>query len=118
MKAMSDKIAVLVDADNAQPCKASLVLAEVAKYGTASVKRAYGDWTEPNLKGWKEQLLQNSIQPSPYNNLLTPRGRIPQMQQWSLTRWICCIRGDWTAFAWYLATAILRVLHREFGNPV
>ncbi|KAF1738365.1 hypothetical protein CRV24_000290 [Beauveria bassiana] len=60
---MSNKIAVLIDADNAQPCKAVLVLAEVAKYGTASVKRAYGDWTEQTLKGWKEQLLENSIQP-------------------------------------------------------
>lgn len=44
-------IAVLIDADNAQPCKASLVLAEVAKYGTSCVKRAYGDWTGPGLKG-------------------------------------------------------------------
>jgi len=59
----TSKIAVLVDADNAQPCKASLVLAEVAKYGTAYVKRAYGDWTGPNLKGWKDQLLECSIQP-------------------------------------------------------
>lgn len=63
MTIMSNKIAVLIDADNAQPCKARLVLAEVAKYGTASVKRAYGDWTESTLKGWKEQLLENSIQP-------------------------------------------------------
>lgn len=60
---MTGKIAVLIDADNAQPCKASLVLAEVAKYGAACVKRAYGDWTGPNLNGWKEQLLENSIQP-------------------------------------------------------
>ena len=56
-------LAVLIDADNAQPCMASLVLAEVAKFGTASVKRAYGDWTTPNLNGWKQYLLENSIQP-------------------------------------------------------
>ncbi|TQW01723.1 NYN domain-containing protein [Cordyceps javanica] len=60
---MSDKIAVLIDSDNAQPCKVALVLAEVAKYGTACVKRAYGDWTETNLSGWKIELLKNSIQP-------------------------------------------------------
>ncbi|KAM3516240.1 hypothetical protein NHJ13051_009968 [Beauveria bassiana] len=60
---MSDKIAVLIDSDNAQPCKVKLVLAEVAKYGTACVKRAYGDWTETSLGGWKGQLLKNSIQP-------------------------------------------------------
>ncbi|CAH0003325.1 unnamed protein product [Clonostachys byssicola] len=57
------KLAVLIDADNAQPKIASLVLAEIAKYGTAFVKRAYGDWTTSNLNGWKEQLLSNSIQP-------------------------------------------------------
>ncbi|KAF4971479.1 hypothetical protein FSARC_1707 [Fusarium sarcochroum] len=57
------KLAVLIDADNAQPSMVSFVLAEIAKYGTAFVKRAYGDWTGPNLKGWKERLLLNSIQP-------------------------------------------------------
>ncbi|KAI9148803.1 hypothetical protein HJFPF1_10845 [Paramyrothecium foliicola] len=57
------KLAVLIDADNAQPRMASLLLAEIAKYGTAFVKRAYGDWTSLNMNGWKEQLLSNSIQP-------------------------------------------------------
>jgi hypothetical protein len=59
----STKLAVLIDADNAQPTLAEGLLAEVAKYGTAHVKRAYGDWTSTNLKGWKEQLLTQSIQP-------------------------------------------------------
>jgi uncharacterized LabA/DUF88 family protein len=57
------RLAVLIDADNAQPSITEGLLAEVAKYGTAHVKRAYGDWTEPNLKGWKEHLLAQSIQP-------------------------------------------------------
>jgi len=57
------KLAVLIDADNAQPSLAEGLLAEVAKYGTAHVKRAYGDWTGTHLKGWKEQLLEQSIQP-------------------------------------------------------
>jgi len=39
------------------------LLAEVAKYGTAHVKRAYGDWTGTSLKDWKDQLLAQSIQP-------------------------------------------------------
>ena len=39
------------------------LLSEIAKYGTANVKRIYGDWTLPHLKGWKEHLLQYSIQP-------------------------------------------------------
>ncbi len=59
----SQKLAVLIDADNAQPSVAEPLLAEIAKYGTANVKRAYGDWTGPHLKGWKEVLLVQSIQP-------------------------------------------------------
>src|SRR5215472_16988767 len=57
------RLAVLIDADNAQPSIIEALLAEVAKYGTAHVKRAYGDWTRTNLKGWKDHLLAQSIQP-------------------------------------------------------
>ena len=57
------RLAVLIDADNAQPGITEGLLAEVAKYGTAHVKRAYGDWTGTSLKGWKDQLLAQSIQP-------------------------------------------------------
>ena len=57
------KLAVLIDADNAQPIIIDSLLVEIANYGVASVKRIYGDWTEPNLKGWKEVLLEYSIQP-------------------------------------------------------
>jgi uncharacterized LabA/DUF88 family protein len=59
----TSRLAVLIDADNAQPSITEGLLAEVAKYGTAHVKRAYGDWTGPNLKGWKDHLLAQSIQP-------------------------------------------------------
>src|SRR6266545_5662369 len=57
------KLAVLIDADNAQPSIIEGLLDEIAKYGTAHIKRAYGDWTSTGLKGWKEQLLAQSIQP-------------------------------------------------------
>jgi uncharacterized LabA/DUF88 family protein len=57
------KLALLIDADNAQAAFIDSLLAEVANYGVASVKRIYGDWTTPRLKGWKEVLLQHSIQP-------------------------------------------------------
>jgi len=39
------------------------LFAEVAKYGVAGVRRIYGDWTTPNLGGWKSVLLDHSIQP-------------------------------------------------------
>lgn len=60
---ITDKLAVLIDADNAQPSIVDGLLAEIANYGIASVKRIYGDWTAPGLKGWKDVLLHHSIQP-------------------------------------------------------
>ncbi len=57
------KLAVLIDADNAQASISSELLAEIAKFGTASIKRAYGDWTTTNLKGWKNHLHKHAIQP-------------------------------------------------------
>jgi uncharacterized LabA/DUF88 family protein len=59
----NDRLAVLIDADNAQASVAEELLAEIARYGTASVKRAYGDWTTQHLKGWKEYLHRFAIQP-------------------------------------------------------
>ncbi len=61
--ASPDRLAVLIDADNTQPAIAEALLAEIAKYGVASVKRIYGDWTLPNLKGWKDVLAEHAIQP-------------------------------------------------------
>jgi uncharacterized LabA/DUF88 family protein len=57
------RLAVLIDADNASAAVVKELLEEVAKYGTATVKRAYGDWTTPNLAGWKDQLHRHAIQP-------------------------------------------------------
>ena len=57
------RLAVLIDADNTAPGIADPLLAEIAKYGVTSVKRAYGDWTRPNLNGWKESLNRHAIRP-------------------------------------------------------
>ena len=57
------KLAVLIDADNTPPAIIDALLAEIAKYGIASVRRIYGDWTTPNLRGWKDVLLEQAIQP-------------------------------------------------------
>jgi len=59
----NEKLAVLIDADNAQAAVIQELLAEVSRYGTATIKRAYGDWTTQNLKGWKEVLHKLAIQP-------------------------------------------------------
>lgn len=57
------RLAVLIDADNARAAHIEQLLIEVAKYGRASVRRAYGDWTSTQLTSWKTELLQHSIQP-------------------------------------------------------
>ena len=57
------KLAVLIDADNASASLVKELLEEVAKFGTATVKRAYGDWTGQQLTGWKDQLNRYAIQP-------------------------------------------------------
>ncbi|MCW8918619.1 MAG: NYN domain-containing protein [Gammaproteobacteria bacterium] len=59
----NNKLAVLIDADNAQASVCAELLAEISKLGVASVKRAYGDWTTTNLKGWKAHLHKHAIQP-------------------------------------------------------
>ena len=56
-------LALLIDGDNASQKIVAGLLAEVAKYGAAGVRRIYGDWTKPNLGGWKACLLEHSIQP-------------------------------------------------------
>ena len=57
------RLAVLIDADNATASVLKELLEEVARFGTASVRRAYGDWTTQKLSGWKEQLHRHAIQP-------------------------------------------------------
>ena len=58
-----DLLAVLVDADNVAPSRMGALLTEVARFGTASVKRVYGDWTRPNLSSWKPVAAEHAIQP-------------------------------------------------------
>jgi uncharacterized LabA/DUF88 family protein len=60
---VSENLAVLIDADNAQASVLAELLSEIANYGTATVKRAYGDWTTQNLAGWKDVLHTYAIQP-------------------------------------------------------
>ena len=57
------KLAVLIDADNVPYSNIKGMLEEIAKYGTPTFKRIYGDWTKPTLSGWKTVLLENAITP-------------------------------------------------------
>lgn len=57
------RFAVLIDADNVPYSKIKEIMDEIAKYGMPTIKRIYGDWTKPNLAGWKNVLLENAITP-------------------------------------------------------
>lgn len=57
------RLAILIDADNANAQHVDDLMVEVAKYGKAGVRRAYGDWTSTRLGSWKSVLLTHSIQP-------------------------------------------------------
>ncbi len=57
------RLAVLIDADNVPYSNVKGMMEEIAKYGTPTFKRIYGDWTKPTLSGWKNVLLENAITP-------------------------------------------------------
>ncbi|BDU15115.1 NYN domain-containing protein [Lysobacter auxotrophicus] len=57
------RIALLIDADNAPAAKIDVILAEVARHGIANVRRAYGNWKSPHLKGWEATLHEYAIRP-------------------------------------------------------
>ncbi len=57
------KIALLIDGDNAKPALIGAIMAEVAKYGSITIRRVYGDWTTASMAGWKNVLNNYAIQP-------------------------------------------------------
>ena len=64
MKETKDiRLAVLIDGDNIPHSRIKVMMEEIAKYGTPTFKRIYGDWTKPSLTGWKGVLLENAIHP-------------------------------------------------------
>jgi len=60
---MDIKLAVLIDGDNIPSAYVKEMMEEIAKYGNPTIKRIYGDWTNPNLNKWKQVLLENAITP-------------------------------------------------------
>jgi uncharacterized protein (TIGR00288 family) len=56
-------IALLIDADNVSHTKIAAILTEITRYGTANIRRAYGDWSAGTLKGWKEKLHEYAVRP-------------------------------------------------------
>lgn len=57
------RLAVLIDAENVPRDSLKYAMDEIAIYGTPTIKRIYGDWTSPNVSGWKQSLLENAVTP-------------------------------------------------------
>lgn len=60
---MDINLAVLIDGDNIPSAYVKEMMEEIAKYGNPTIKRIYGDWTNPKLNKWKKVLLENAITP-------------------------------------------------------
>jgi uncharacterized LabA/DUF88 family protein len=60
---MDINLAVLIDGDNIPSAYVKEMMEEIAKYGNPTIKRIYGDWTNPHLTKWKNVLLENAITP-------------------------------------------------------
>ncbi len=60
---INQRLAVLIDADNVPRGTLKGIMEEIALYGTPTIKRIYGDWTSPNISGWKSSLLENAVTP-------------------------------------------------------
>lgn len=63
MEVSDTRIALLIDADNSPASKIDLILSEIAKYGVANIRRAYGNWKSPSLKAWESVLHEYAIRP-------------------------------------------------------
>lgn len=88
---MEEKLqfAVLIDAENISARYAQMIFDELEKYGFASCRRIYGNWSKEN--GWKENiLLEYSVTPIQQFSYTT--GKTARTWRWSLMPWIFCIR--------------------------
>jgi len=63
MSETNQNIAMFIDADNAPAKKIEKIISELAKHGVVSIRRAYGNWKSPTIKGWEETLHEYAIQP-------------------------------------------------------
>lgn len=66
-------IALLIDGDNAQPSMIGKIIKEISQYGIVTIRRIYGDWTEPNMASWKNVLQLHAIQPMQQFRIVTAK---------------------------------------------
>jgi hypothetical protein len=99
------RLAVLIDADNASAAIIGDILSEVATFGTATIKRIYGDFTTPNLNSWRAMLAEHAIQPiQQFRNTV---GKNASDSALIIDAMDLLHTGILGGFAWSRATAIL-----------
>ena len=59
----SSNIALLIDADNASPATLDAALTILGDLGTVNVRRVYGNWSKPALKGWSQLVHRHALEP-------------------------------------------------------
>ena len=57
------RVAILIDGDNAQSTLMEQIVVEASRYGNATIRRIYGDWTSSNMRSWKDTLNSFAFQP-------------------------------------------------------
>jgi len=63
LNTLRNKIAILIDGDNAQSSLLPQMLVEAGRHGQVTVRRIYGDWTTNSMNSWKETLNYHAFQP-------------------------------------------------------
>ena len=112
MQTLNDlRLAVLIDADNIPYSNVRGMLEEIAKYGTPTFKRIYGDWTKPTIAGWKSVLLENAI--TPIQQYGYTKGKNSTDSALIIDAMDILYSGKLMDFALYQATVISHVLQPD-----
>ena len=108
------RFAILIDADNTSPRIAAGLFEEVAKFGEASVRRIYGDFSGQRLKSWAEILQKYAI--DPYQQFAYTTGKNASDIALVIDAMDLLHSGGWTVSASFRRTAISRDLPRACGS--
>lgn len=108
------KIALFIDADNVSHAKIAAMLAELSKYGTANIRRAYGNWASTGLKGWKDKLHEFAIRPIQQFSYST--GKNATDIALVIDAMELLYTQNSTPFAWRRATPISRHSQKPFAS--
>jgi NYN domain len=107
----AQRLAVLIDADNAQAAVIEALLAEIARFGEATVRRIYGDFTAPTSAQWKKVLPQFAFKP--VQQFAYTTGKNATDSTLIIDAMDLLYTSDLTDSAWYRVTAILPGLRSE-----